>query len=192
MHHIHLFEKRGGIDNAPSFAFLMPKSLHYSEQYIMVIEHKIESLILEKCQEPDFQDCFLLEISISTEKAVEIIMDADSGLTLEKCQKISRHVENWLDTEGVLGEAYTIEVSSPGLSRPLALPRQFTKNIGRGLDVMDTEGAIHSGELTQVTETGIVLKFESVRKEGKKKIKEMVETALPFANIKQALVQIKF
>ena len=158
----------------------------------MVIEHKIESLILEKCQEPDFQDCFLLEISISPEKAVEIIMDADSGLTLEKCQKISRHVENWLDTEGVLGEAYTIEVSSPGLSRPLVLPRQYVKNVGRGLDVMDNNGDIHSGDLTEVTDTGIVLTFESVKKEGKKKIKEIVTQNIAFTDIKKALVQIKF
>ena len=148
--------------------------------------------MLLKFQEEEFQDVFLIEITISTQKEVEIILDADEGLIVEKCRKISRHVENWLDTEGSLGEEYTLEVSSPGVARSLMFPRQYPKHIGRTLEVKDTEGVVSEGVLSSIEDNKLVLSIEEVRKEGKKKIKETIIKSIPFDTIKTAFVKIKF
>ncbi len=165
-----------------------------------MIENKIEDLLLEKFKEGEFQDCFLIEISMTSKKTIEIILDADEGLTLEKCQRISRHVENWLDTEGVMGDDYTIEVSSPGVSRPLIFPRQYNKHIGRNLDItlkpeLTEDGTTAVQQLEgklQSVDNGITIEYETVRKEGKKKIKENIVTTIPFEKIDKAFVKISF
>jgi ribosome maturation factor RimP len=156
-----------------------------------MLESKIEDLLLQKFQEPEFTDCFVIEISI-VKKKVEIILDADEGIKLNQCQRVSRHVENWLDTEGVLGEEYTIEVSSPGVSRPLVYLRQYPQHIGRTLEVTNTEGVTTEGELKTVENGQIMLAFEQITKDGKKKIKENIQRTIPFENIKKAIVKLKF
>jgi ribosome maturation factor RimP len=157
-----------------------------------MLESQIEEIVLRKLNEPDFTDCFLMELNLSGKKKLEIIIDADGGVTFEKCQKISRYVENWLDTEGVMGDDYTIEVSSPGASRPLKLKRQYPKHIGRPLEMLTTEGGNITGILKQVNDTDIVLEVENIRKEGKKKIKETLSKTIPFDTIKTATVKIVF
>ena len=156
-----------------------------------MLESKIEDLLLLKFQEPEFTDCFVIEISIDKKK-VEVTLDADEGIKLNQCQRVSRHVENWLDTELPLGEEYTIEVSSPGVSRPLVYLRQYPQHIGRTLEVVDTEGVTTEGELKSVENGQILLAFEQVTKEGKKKIKENIQRTIPFENIKKAIVKLKF
>lgn len=157
-----------------------------------MLENKIEELLLEKFKDPEFQDCFLIELTVVPKKNVEIILDADEGLEIDKCRRISRHVENWLDTEGSMGEEYNIEVSSPGVERPLMYPRQYPKHIGRFLEVENTEGDKVEGILTEVNAEKIVLQIENIKKEGKKKIKETVVSVFPYDKIKKATVQIKF
>ena len=157
-----------------------------------MLENKIEDLLLEKFKEPEFQDCFLIELTIVPKKNVEIILDADEGLEIEKCRRISRHVENWLDTEGSMGEEYNIEVSSPGVARPLVYPRQYPKHIGRYLEIENTEGGILEGVLTEVDAEKIAVQAEITRKEGKKKITETIVSVFPYDKIKKATVQIRF
>src|SRR5690625_6104146 len=67
-------------------------------------------------------------------------MGSDSGMTLAKCQAFSRHIESYLDETLVLGEKYELDVSSPGLDRPLKLVRQYHNNIGRDLKVWLEDG----------------------------------------------------
>lgn len=157
-----------------------------------MIEEQIKEWLLTKFEEPEYNDCFLIELSISPTKLVDIIIDADAGVKFEQCHRISRHIENLIDTEGLLGEEYTLEVGSPGISRPLKFPRQYPRNVGRTLEVIDTEGVKTTGVLTAADAEKITLEYEEVRKEGKKKIKETLTRELPFEKIKSALVQLSF
>ena len=167
-----------------------------------MIQMQLEELVRRKFEEPDWTDCFLIELTISPLKAVEVIIDADEGVNFDQCRRLSRIIENWLDGvdeenpqgtgTGILGDDYTLEVSSPGLSRPLKFARQYPKNVGRTLEVLDTEGSKIEGVLTAVDAEKITLEWEDIRKEGKKKIKEMVTKELPFSKIKRAMVMVKF
>jgi ribosome maturation factor RimP len=157
-----------------------------------MIEEQIKEWLHAKFEEPEYADCFLIEISISPSKLVDIIIDADEGVKFEQCQRISRHIENLIDTEGLLGEEYTLEVGSPGLSRSLVLPRQYPRNVGRTFEIVDTEGGKTLGVMTAVDAEKITIEYEDVRKEGKKKIKETVIKEFAFEKIKTAMVQVSF
>jgi ribosome maturation factor RimP len=120
-------------------------------------------------------------------------VDSDSGMTFRKCQRVSRYLESFIDEESWMGEKYTLEVSSPGVDRPLVLPRQYKKNLGRRLEVeVKEEDKKYKGELIKADEEQIVLAFEKTRKQGKKKIKESVEMEIPYDQIKKAIVKISF
>lgn len=155
------------------------------------IEEKIYGLLAEKFQEETFQDCFLVEFNHSGNK-LEVFIDSDTGLTLEKCQRISRYLESHIDEEGWLGEQYVLEVSSPGLSRPLKLTRQYLKNVGRKVEVTFNNGEIRTGLLKAANESGITLEEIVVKKTGKKKKKEVVLTEIPFDDIKKTMLIISF
>jgi len=96
-----------------------------------VISAQLTKLLEEKFQEEEFADCFIIEIKSLQNKRVEIYVDSDSGITFKKCQQLSRHLEAEIDEKGWLGEKYTLEVSSPGITRPLIFHRQYPRNIGR-------------------------------------------------------------
>ncbi len=157
-----------------------------------MIEEKIEQLLLEKFGEESYQDCFLVEINFSPARKLDIFIDSDSGITFEKCQRISRYLEHHIDEAGWLGEEYTIEVSSPGVSRPLKFLRQYRKNIGRKLDVFTGEEVPSTGVLREVADENITLEEIVTVKEGKKNVKLTVQTVIPFDTIKKAIVKVSF
>lgn len=158
-----------------------------------MVEHRLEELLLQKFAEPAFSNCFLLNISISPRKKVEVILDADQGINLEQCQRISRFLERNIDENGWLGEEYSLEVSSPGVSRPLQLPRQYPQHIGRILEITPTtEGGATEGKMIVADAEKIVLEYEEVTKVGKKKVKEIKQKTFSFDQIKKAVVKISF
>ena len=139
----------------------------------------------------EFSDCFVVDVN-QTNTKLEIFVDADSGMTFGKCQRISRFVEAYLDEEQPLGASYTLNVSSPGVDRPLKFLRQYRKNIGRNLDVTTTEGDKHTGKLIVVEDDHLVLEAKVRRQEGKRKKTVIEETKVPFDTIKKAIVKISF
>ncbi len=156
------------------------------------IEEKIHGLLAAKFQEEAFQDCFLVEFNLLSGNKLEVFVDSDSGLTLDKCQRISRYLEHHLDEGGWLGEKYVLEVSSPGLGRPLKLIRQYFKNVGRAVDVTLLEGDVKTGVLSAVNESAITLEETVTVKEGNKKKKTTVKTDVPFDQIKKTMIVIRF
>ena len=165
---------------------------YFIDLEVFFIEEKINHLLAEKFQEEDFKDFFLVGIELHKNNKLDVFVDSDSGLALDKCRQISRYLEGYLDEEKWLGEKYTLEVSSPGLTRPLKLKRQYKKNIGRSLEITLSDGSVKTAELKEVNEQGIKVEEWVVVKEGKKKKKMMVESDLLFENIKKALVVISF
>jgi ribosome maturation factor RimP len=61
---------------------------------------------------------------------VRLYIDAPEGITLDDCERVSRAVSELLDVEDPIPGQYTLEVSSPGLERPLRTPGQFARFVG--------------------------------------------------------------
>lgn len=81
---------------------------------------------------------FVVDVDVRGRKgsqAVDIFIDSDEGLDVAKLTEVSREVGFLLDMEDVIPGKYNLNVSSPGLDRPLALPRQYRKNLNRTLRV---------------------------------------------------------
>jgi ribosome maturation factor RimP len=96
-------------------------------------------------------------------RVIELFIDTDPGITTELCASISRELVTRLDSDDTVPGRYRLEVSSPGLDRPLKLYRQYQKNIGRTLKVKCTvEGSTVTitGTLKAVTEFSICLEDE--------------------------------
>ena len=158
----------------------------------MNIEAKIEALLEARFREPDLEDCFTVEVLLRAGNRVEVAFDSDSGVTFEKCQKLSRFLESHLDTEGWLGEKYVLDVSSPGLSRPLKFRRQYPRNIGRTVEVLLNDDSVHKGKLKAADDEQITLEeMKKVEVQGKMK-KMQVDTIIPYDDIQSTYVKVTF
>ena len=105
--------------------------------------------------------------SAGKRRVLRVAIDKDGGVTMDDIADATREVSRVLDETDVMGQqAYTLEVSSPGVDRPLTLQRHWRRNVGR---------------LVKVTfDEGVVLDVEGVEK------------TVPFAEVKKAKVQIEF
>jgi ribosome maturation factor RimP len=159
----------------------------------MELIEKIHQLLEEKYSSDEtFGDCFTVEIDLKPNQRLYVFADSDSGFTFEKCQKLSRYLEGFLDENGWLGEKYLLEVSSPGIERPLKFPRQYKNNIGRNLAITTQEGTLHEGLLLAADDEKVTLQNTVVHKEGKKKIETIVDTPFQYDQIKKALIKLGF
>jgi len=113
-------------------------------------------------------DAFLVDLSVLPGNKIQVFIDADSEVTISQCAKLSRHLENTLEEEGLVGEVYTMEVSSPGGEMAFTMERQFHKNIGREVAVVMKDGLKHEGVLKEMIESGFVLTTKVQSKSNKK------------------------
>ncbi len=155
----------------------------------MEFKNKIERLLEDFLE--NREDLFLIDLKISANDDVTIILDGDEGVTLQDCLDASRAVEFNMDREA---HDFSLQVMSAGLSEPLSMPRQFKKNIGRSLDILLQNDTKIEGELTKVEEDSItlLLRYRKPKEIGKGKIDVEEEKIIQFQDIKKALVTIKF
>jgi len=159
----------------------------------MELTERIQQLLLEKYSTDEaFADCFTVDIELKPGQKLYVVIDSDSGFTFERCQKISRFLESHLDVNGWLGEKYLLEVSSPGIDRPLKFPRQYLKNVGRNLLVTLKDKTQQSGAIKESDELQVVLVNTVIEREGKKKKEVIVETPIPYDQIQKAVIKLGF
>ena len=134
-------------------------------------------------------DIFLVSIKIKPTNNIKVYLDADSGLGIDQCSRINRALYKTLEEQGMYPDGnFSLEVSSPGVDEPLKMLRQYKKNIGRELLVQFQDDSQRTGRLTDVLDDSVVLEFT----EGKGKKAELKKEEIAFAQIKKAIVQIKF
>jgi ribosome maturation factor RimP len=159
----------------------------------MEITERIAQLLEEKYSTDEaFADCFNVEIELKPGQKLFVFADSDTGMTFEKCQKLSRFLESHLDTNGWLGDKYLLEVSSPGIGRPFKFLRQYHNNAGRAVEVTLTDKTRQKGILKEADESRVVLLQKMVVKEGNKKKEVEIETAIPFDQVEKTVVQLAF
>src|SRR5688572_2279458 len=94
------------------------------------VQDKLQALI-EPLVESMGYELVLLEFSPHKGSAmVRLFIDAPAGITLGDCERVSREVEGVLDVEDPVPQNYRLEVSSPGLDRPLVKPAHFERFAG--------------------------------------------------------------
>ena len=156
------------------------------------MEEKIIQLLEEKFKEEGFEDLYLEDLAFNpANKKLEIFLDSDVTLTVGQCSRINKFLQKHIDEEGWLGEKYTLDVSSPGIGKPLKFRRQYTKNVGRKVEIKTESTGVREGNLLEVHEEYLVIE-EKVKADPKKKKKILKKAEIQFSDIKQTKVKISF
>jgi ribosome maturation factor RimP len=151
------------------------------------VKHKLEVLIRSAFEEGRCGEHFLVDLEISPSAQVSAFVDGDEGLSLDDCVRISRTLQAILDADPDVAEQYALEVSSPGVSRPLKLLRQYPKHVGRTLRLELADGRKVEGVLASVGPDTLALDIPG---QNKKAPAERLE--IPFDGVTGALVVVKF
>ena len=152
------------------------------------VEESIRNLITTH-----FPEIFIVELAHNPEPnhLIRLAVDTDEGIRLEQCEAIHRKVNQLLEEEFTDLDC-SVEVTSPGVGRPLKLLRQYVKNTGRTLKVITKDGQVLVGVLRKVNETEIELETEVPKTERKSSKVDFVVVPVLLTNIKEARVEIVF
>ncbi len=131
----------------------------------------------------DGSDKFLVNLKITPDNRIYVDIDGDNGVTIDDCIELSRAIESQLDRDA---EDFALDVSSAGADQPLKLKRQYTKNIGRDVEVVYLDGEKKEGELLEAGDEEF-----SIRTKGSKK-QAPQELHIAYRDVKSTRVVIKF
>lgn len=155
----------------------------YSLFFVPVITEIVTNSVINKISELaesvlSTTDFFLVDVEIKGGDTPEIWVSVDGedrGVNMDECAEISNELGFLMDAHEVFSGQYRINVSSPGLDRPLIDRRQYPKNEGRKVEVkyeQDGEDLKVEGILQEVTEKGIAVE-----------INEQTTVNLPFSDL---------
>lgn len=129
-------------------------------------------------------------VKVVVDRAIEAdgdVTETIDSLSLDEIADTTRTVSDVLDDSDVLGEQpYTLEVTSPGVSRPLTDPRHFRRNVGRLVTLSVRDAAAVTGRITRAGADDLTLAIPA-----SKKVAGRDET-FPYAVLDRAEVQVEF
>ena len=98
-------------------------------------EAKTESFLMPLMKENDFE---LVDVEYVKEAGnwyLRAYIDKEGGITVDDCEIISRKLGDWLDEKDFIADSYILEVSSPGLGRPLKKDKDYDRSISKDVDI---------------------------------------------------------
>ena len=145
---------------------------------------QVEAIVLPVLDELGLE---LVEVQYRREQhgwVLRLTIDKQDGVSLDDCTAVSREVSQLLDIEDFIDQSYNLEVSSPGLDRPLKSMADFQRFIGRSARIKTAEpiGGEHVfiGRINQTEDESIVLEV------GRK------EVTIPFSQVVKARLEVEF
>ncbi|GAA4741121.1 ribosome maturation factor RimP [Gordonia alkaliphila] len=121
-------------------------------------------------------------------RAVRVIVDRDGGIGLDELAQVSRQLSEALDETDLFGEqAYDLEVSTPGIGRPLSLPRHWRRARGRKVAVrllVDGAKSTVQGRVAEIDDDTVALLHNDKGR--------MRTQSIPFADIESAKIEVDF
>jgi ribosome maturation factor RimP len=151
----------------------------------MSLSEKITELVQPVVESAGF---FLEDVHVLSpgkHRIITCIVDGQTPLNLDQVTSVSRNISELLDTADFMDEsAFTLEVTSPGVDRPLTLLRHWQKNLNRLVRVVYQDGSVVTGRITLAEPTHAIL-VEEIK--GKSK-----EYTVAFEDVKRATVEIEF
>jgi len=151
----------------------------------MISKKLITKLVIEAIQ--DKEGYFLVEVKVSATNSIKVFLDADKAVSIKDCIAVSRHIEKNLDRDS---EDFELEVSSPGMDQPFKVFRQYVKNLGRKVKVIEKDGKETEGILKEASEEGIAIQKEPTKK--KNETEENLLVHINFNLIKETKKIITF
>jgi ribosome maturation factor RimP len=123
--------------------------------------------------------------SLGKRRVVTCVVDGEVNLNLDEVTLISKQISAILDEASFMDQTpFTLEVTSPGIDRPLTQPRHWSKNLTRLVRAVMVNGEVITGRIDVVHDESVCLLVE-IKKEVKK-------IEVPFVEVKRAVVEIEF
>jgi ribosome maturation factor RimP len=120
---------------------------------------------------------FIVSLEVNPANRIRLQIDSMKGIHIDDCVKVSRIIEQGLDRDT---EDFELEVSSPGIETPFRVKEQYTKNIGREVEIILKSGHTYRGILKQANIDFFSAEISKpVKTEGKKK-KEIIKEIIDF------------
>lgn len=98
-------------------------------------ESKVEAWLLPLLEKNQFE---LVDVEYVREAGIWYLrayIDKEGGITVDDCEVVSRKLGDWLDQKDFIEDSYILEVSSPGLGRPLKKEKDFARSLGKDVEV---------------------------------------------------------
>ena len=117
-------------------------------------------------------------------RLLRVVVDSDRGVSLDDAAAVSRELSAALDSVAVMGDfPYTLEVSSPGVDRPLTDPRHWRRAVGRLVQVTVTDSGVVTGRIVSAGSDEVVLDVEGDPKTRRR---------FPYAVLGAGKIQVEF
>ena len=100
-----------------------------------IIEKKTEGLLVPLCAELGFEPVDVEFVKEGTDQILRAYIDKPGGIRIDDCENLSRRLEVLLDRDDFIDEAYVLEVSSPGLLRPIRKDKDFVRNLEKDVEM---------------------------------------------------------
>ena len=141
-------------------------------------ESRVERYLLPLVEEHQFALADVEHVKEAGTWYLRAYIDKEGGIAVDDCEVISRKLGEWLDKEDFIDESYILEVSSPGLGRPLKKEKDFIRSMGKDVDVrlyrqIDKQKEF-TGALSAYDENTVTLTME----DGSKMVFEKPDIAL--------------
>ncbi len=135
-------------------------------------------------------DYFLVDLSVSADNNIVVVIDHAEGVWIEDCAELSRFIESHFDREE---EDFELEVGSAGLGQPFRVHRQWEIHVGQMVETQLKDGHKYQGTLTAVGDDTFSMEVETkVKPEGAKRAhKEMQTMTFPFGDVAYTKYVIK-
>ena len=151
----------------------------------MIDKQHIINLIDDRIR--DDNDIFIVSVTVSSRNDINVVLDGDNGLNINRCIEVSRQIEHNLDREN---EDFSLEVGSFPLGGVLKIRRQYYKYIDKNVGIVLNDSSSLKGILRKIDENELTLEQELTKKKIKEGVDAMVK--IPFSNIKETRALIVF
>ena len=146
-------------------------------------ESRVEKFLIPIMEENNFE---LVDVEYVKEAGtwyLRAYIDKEGGFTVDDCEMVSRRLSDWLDKEDFIDDSYILEVSSPGLGRPLKKEKDFRRSLGEEVEIrtyrMIDRQKEFTGILKDYDETTVTIEMED-------------ETEKTFEKSEIALIRLAF
>lgn len=133
---------------------------------------------------------YLVDLTVRPGNIINVEVDSDLPVDIDECVALSRKIESEFDRDI---EDYELEVGSAGITSPLKVPRQYSKYVGKEMEVLTRDGEKLKGILKSAGHDGFVLEVSrKVKREGEKKpVMETQQLEFPYEGVKYAKYLLK-
>lgn len=149
------------------------------------LSQQLHELLIPFFQEQGYE---LVDLQLQQRKGrwlVRVFADTEGGISLEDCRKLSVDIGQLLDAADVIDASYVLEVSSPGLDRPLKTGRDFQRQLQRMVTIFLNspleDQAQYTGRLTAVTDTHLILHLPPE-----------ASLTIPLSLVKHGIIELEF